>query len=69
MMVSYGMVCLAAWKFVKLMEVTVSSDPREAKVPGHVVLVRDGFVPLCYGFGIMTQHCIGSQIKLKNRKH
>ncbi|XP_050722706.1 uncharacterized protein LOC127001655 isoform X2 [Eriocheir sinensis] len=32
----------STWKFVKLMEVTVSSDPREAKVPGHVVLVRDG---------------------------
>lgn len=56
--------CLAAWKFVKLMEVTVSNDPREAKVPGHVVLVRDGLVPLFYTFGIITQLSTGSQIKL-----
>lgn len=39
-------VYFAAWKFLKLMEVIVSSDPHEAKVPGHVVLVSDGFVAL-----------------------
>lgn len=46
----------AAWKYVKLMEVTVSSDPHEAKVPGHVVLVRDGFVTLRNAFGMTMQH-------------
>ncbi|KAK8383138.1 hypothetical protein O3P69_011577 [Scylla paramamosain] len=32
----------STWKFLKLMEVIVSSDPHEAKVPGHVVLVSEG---------------------------
>nr|XP_045626445.1 uncharacterized protein LOC123775357 [Procambarus clarkii] len=30
------------WKYVKLMEVTVSSDPAAPYSPGHVALVKDG---------------------------
>lgn len=30
------------WKYVKLMEVTVSSDPTAPYAPGHVALVKDG---------------------------
>ncbi|XP_018325290.1 uncharacterized protein LOC108737109 [Agrilus planipennis] len=32
----------SAWKFVKLIEVTVSPDPDEPHVPGSVALVKDG---------------------------
>lgn len=32
----------AAWKFVKLMEVTVSPDPDDPHVAGSVPLVKDG---------------------------
>ncbi|KAL1451833.1 hypothetical protein WDU94_006171 [Cyamophila willieti] len=32
----------SAWKFVKLMEVTVSPDPDNPHVPGSVALVKDG---------------------------
>lgn len=32
----------AAWKFVKLMEVSVSPDPDNAHVSGSVALVKDG---------------------------
>lgn len=31
-----------AWKFVKLMEVSVSPDPDNAHVSGSVALVKDG---------------------------
>ncbi|KAH1008585.1 uncharacterized protein LOC109541770 [Dendroctonus ponderosae] len=32
----------SAWKYVKLMEVTVSPDPDDPHMPGSVVLVKDG---------------------------
>ncbi|KAL1517376.1 hypothetical protein ABEB36_001146 [Hypothenemus hampei] len=32
----------SAWKFVKLMEVTVSPDPDDPHMPGSVALVKDG---------------------------
>ncbi|XP_037781123.1 uncharacterized protein LOC119577625 [Penaeus monodon] len=32
----------STWKYVKLMEVTVSSDPADPYAPGHVSLVKDG---------------------------
>lgn len=32
----------SAWKYVKLVDVTASPDPRDADVPGSVTLVRDG---------------------------
>lgn len=51
-------VSFAAWKFVKLMEVTVSNDPQEAKAPSHVVLVRGGFVELSNAFEILLDYCI-----------
>lgn len=34
----------SAWKYVKLMEVTVSSEPDDPYAPGHVALVKDGSV-------------------------
>ena len=33
---------LPAWKFVKLMEVTISSDPKDAYADGHIKLVEKG---------------------------
>lgn len=33
---------ISAWKFVKLMEVTVSPDPDDPHVAGSVPLVKDG---------------------------
>ena len=32
----------AAWKYVKLLEVTVSPDPKEPRGPGHIALIRNG---------------------------
>nr|XP_027227684.1 uncharacterized protein LOC113819687 [Penaeus vannamei] len=32
----------STWKYVKLMEVTVSSEPDDPYAPGHVALVKDG---------------------------
>lgn len=34
----------SAWKYVKLMEVTVSPDPDDPHMSGSVALVKDGFV-------------------------
>lgn len=34
----------SAWKYVKLMEVTVSPDPDEPHMTGSVALVKDGWV-------------------------
>lgn len=33
---------IAAWKYVKLMEVTVSPDPDDPHKAGSVALVKDG---------------------------
>lgn len=32
----------SAWKYVKLMEVTVSPDPDDPRMPGSVILVKEG---------------------------
>ncbi len=32
----------AAWRHVKLTEVTISSDPKDAYAPGHIKLVQNG---------------------------
>jgi hypothetical protein len=37
-------ICLSsAWKYVKLMEVTVSPDPDDPHKSGSVALVKDGY--------------------------
>lgn len=33
----------SAWKYVKLMEVTVSPDPDDPHMSGSVALVKDGY--------------------------
>jgi hypothetical protein len=38
-----NLICLfSAWKYVKLMEVTVSPDPDNPHMSGSVALVKDG---------------------------
>jgi hypothetical protein len=36
------MFLFSAWKYVKLMEVTVSPDPDDPHMSGSVALVKDG---------------------------
>ncbi len=32
-----------AWKYVKLLEVTISSDAKDAYAEGHIKLIEDGY--------------------------
>ncbi len=32
-----------AWKYIKLLEVTVSSDAKDAYAEGHIKLIKDGY--------------------------
>ena len=48
----------SAWKFIKLLEVTVSPDPKNGYAPGHINLVENRFVVVAsqiYGWEVMGQ--------------
>lgn len=52
---------LTAWKYVKLMEVTVSPDPDDPHMSGSVALVKDGYVvaePEIKYFTLLKYHYI-----------
>ncbi|CAB3362074.1 Hypothetical predicted protein [Cloeon dipterum] len=50
----------SVWRYVKLMEVTVSPDPENPHVAGHVYLVKDGCVCFSKTFNLYQRniHCL-----------